>query len=213
MTNIIHWLLPKEEQFFDMLAEQSRNALDGANELKIFVSNYHKFDNLDRKSKCKAIKKIEDKGDEITRKIIDKLNTTFITPIDKEDIHQMAILLDDVIDLIDAVVLRFALLGIERIDTYILKLVNIIVGAVSEINKSIADLRKLRNMKEHYIKMHRLENEADDIYHEALAELFHFYKNPIDIIKYKEIYEILERVVDKCDNLTRVIESVVVKHA
>ena len=213
MTNIIHWLLPKEEQFFDMLAEQSRNALDGANELKIFVSNYHKFDNLDRKSKCKAIKKIEDKGDEITRKIIDKLNTTFITPIDKEDIHQMAILLDDVIDLIDAVVLRFALLGIERIDTYILKLVNIIVGAVSEINKSIADLRKLRNMKEHYIKMHRLENEADDIYHEALAELFHFYKNPIDIIKYKEIYEILERVVDECDNLTRVIESVVVKHA
>ena len=213
MVSIVRWLVPKEEKFFEMLAEQSENAFEGAKELKKFVSNYHKLDRIERKSITHAIKTIENKGDDITHRIIEKLNKTFITPIDKEDIHQMAVLLDDVIDLIDAVALRFSLLGIERIDTYINKFADIIVSAVSEVNKSIVDLRKLKDMQDHYVKINTLENEADDVYHEALAELFHFYKNSIDIIKYKEIYEILESVVDKCEQLTHVIESVVVKHA
>jgi len=213
MANIMHWLVPKEEKFFDMLAEQAENALEGAKELKIFVANYDKFERSERKSKVQAIKSIEHKGDEITHKIIDNLNKTFITPIDKEDIHQMAVLLDDVIDLINAVAFRFVLLGVERIDKHIIKLVDIILDAATELNKSIIDLRKLKDMREHYIKVHSLENEADEVYHEALSELFHFYKNSIDIIKYKEIYELLEEVTDKCEEVTHVIENIVVKHA
>ena len=213
MANIMHWLVPKEEKFFEMLTEQASNALEGAKELKNFVANYDKFERSDRKSKAQIIKNIEHKGDEITHKIIDKLNKTFITPIDKEDIHQMAVLFDDVIDLINAVAIRFVLLGIERIDSYIIKLVDIILEVVIELNKSILDLRKLKNMREHYVKIHSLENEADEVYHEALSELFHFYKNSIDIIKYKEIYELLEKVTDKCEEVTHVIENIVVKHA
>lgn len=106
MTNIMHWLVPKEEKFFEMLAEQSENAFEGAKELKNFVNNYDKFERNERKSKAQIIKTIEHKGDEITHKIIERLDKTFITPIDKEDIHQMAVLLDDVIDLINAVALR-----------------------------------------------------------------------------------------------------------
>ena len=213
MANIMHWLVPKEEKFFDMLTEQSENALEGAKELKNFVHNYTKFERSERKTRAQVIKNIEHKGDEITHKIIENLNKTFITPIDKEDIHQMAVLLDDVIDLINAVALRFVLLGIERIDIFIVKLVDIILNSVTEVNKSIMDLRKLKNMREHYIKIHSLENEADEVYHEALSELFHFYKNSIDIIKYKEMYELLEKITDKCEEVTHVIENIVVKHA
>ena len=213
MKNIMRWLVPKEEKFFEMLTEQAENALEGAKELKNFVNNYDKFERNERKSKAQLIKTIEHKGDEITHKIIERLNKTFITPIDKEDIHQMAVLLDDVIDLINAVVLRFVLLGIERIDEHLTNLADIILSAVSELNKSILDLKKLKDMKEHYVKIHSLENEADDVYHEALSELFHFYKNSIDIIKYKEIYELLEEITDKCEDVAHVIESIVVKHA
>ena len=213
MANIMHWLVPKEEKFFEMLTEQASNALEGAKELKNFVANYDKFERSERKSKAQIIKNIEHKGDEITHKIIDKLNKTFITPIDKEDIHQMAVLFDDVIDLINAVAIRFVLLGIERIDSYIIKLVDIILEVVIELNKSILDLRKLKNMREHYVRIHSLENEADEVYHEALSELFHFYKNSIDIIKYKEIYELLEDITDKCEDVAHVVENIVVKHA
>lgn len=213
MANIIHWLLPKEEKFFEMLAEQSENVIEGAKELKAFVNNYHKFERKERKSKAQAIKNIEHKGDEITHKIIGKLNSTFITPIDKEDIHQMAVLLDDIIDLINAVAVRFVLLGVERIDDHITKFVDIIHSGVEEIHKSMFDLKKLKDMKEHYIKIHSLENEADEVYHQAISDLFHFYKNPIDIIKYKEIYELLEKITDKCEDVTNIMESIVVKHA
>ena len=213
MTNIMNWLVPKEEKFFEMLSEQAENALEAAKELKVFVNDYSKFERNERKSKAQAIKNIEHKGDEITHKLIEKLNKTFITPIDKEDIHQMAVLLDDVIDLINAVAIRFVLLGIERVDNHIIKLVEIILSQVTELKKGILDLKKLKDMKEHYVKIHSFENEADDVYHDALSELFHYFKNSIDIIKYKEIYELLERVTDKCEDVANVIESIVVKHA
>lgn len=213
MASIMHWLVPKEEKFFEMLSEQAENALEGAKELKDFVSGYDKLEKSGRKARAQAIKGIEHKGDEITHKIIDRLNKTFITPIDKEDIHQMAVLLDDVIDLINAVALRFVLLGVERTDSHINKLVDIILACATELNKGILDLRKLKSMNDHYVKIHSLENEADDVYHEALSELFHYYKNSIDIIKYKEIYELLEKITDKCEEVTHVIENIVVKHA
>lgn len=213
MASIMHWLVPKEEKFFEMLAEQSENALEGAKQLKDFVSSYDKLEKGERKAKAQSIKSIENKGDNITHKIIEQLNKTFITPIDKEDIHQMAILLDDMTDLINAVSLRFLLLGIERTDIHINKFAGIILDCATELNKSVLDLRRLKEMNGHYVKIHSLENDADDVFCEALSELFHYYKNSIDIIKYKEIYELLEKTTDKCEEITHVIENIVVKHA
>ena len=205
MASILRWLVPKEDKFFEMLIEQSENVLEGAKEFKNFVSIYHELSSRERKSKAQFLKSIEVKGDEIAHKIIEKLDKTFITPIDKEDLHRMTVLLDDVIDLINAAALRLVILGIERIDDPITKLVNIIYSSVNELHKNILELRKLKRVKGHYVKIHSLENEADDIYHEALSELFHFFKNPIDIIKYKEIYELLEKITDKCEDVTHVM--------
>lgn len=213
MANIMRWLVPKEEKFFEMLAEQSQNALEAAKELKVFVDEYSKFERSERKAKAQSIKNIEHKGDELTHKIIERLDKSFITTINKEEIRQMAFLIDDITDLVNEAALRFILLGIERIDGYITKLVDVIVHSVSEISKSISDLKKLKHLKEHYAKIQSLKNEADDIYHEALSELFHFYKNSIDIIKYKEIYELLEKITDKCEDTASVIGSIAVKHS
>ena len=213
MAGIMHWLVPKEVKFFELLMEQSENSLEGAKELRNFIYGYAKFDKPERKSKVAAIKSIEHKGDDLSHKIIEKLNRSFITPIDKEDIHHLTMLLDDVTDLINATALRFILLGIENIDDYTRKFADIIVEAVGEMHKNILDLRKLKHAKEHYARAHKLERDADDLYHMALSDLFHFYKNPVDIIKYKEIYELLEKVTDKCEVISRVVESIVVKHA
>lgn len=213
MARIIHWLVPKEEKFFDLLEKQAENVLEGAKELKSYVHEYSKLDKSERKSRSSSIKGIEGKGDELTHDIMEKLDVAFITPIDKEDIHRLAVLLDDVIDLINGVSLRFVMLGIERIDEYIEKFVDIIHHAVIEVHKSVIDLRKLDNMKDHYVRIHSLENEADDLYCDAISDLFHYYKNSIDIIKYKELYELLEKITDKCEDLAHIMESVVVKHA
>ena len=213
MKKIMRWLVPKEEKFFEMLAEQSENALKAAEELKGFIGDYEKSDRHQRKSKSNSMRAVERKGDEIAHEIMEKLDTTFITPIDKEDIHRMTMLLDDVVDLITTTTLRFVLLGIERLDKHIIRLVDITYNSVAELNKSVADLKKLKHVKEHYVKIHSFENEADDEYHEALSDLFHFYKNAIDIIKYKEVYELLEGITDKCEDVANVIESIVVKHA
>lgn len=204
---MIHWLIPKEKKLFEMLTEQSENTLEAAKELKNFVGNYDKFERSERKSKANAIKMIAHKNDEIRHRIIEKLNKTFITSIDKDYIRQIAILLDDVTDLISAVSLRFVILSIERIDDYILKLVDIIHSVAGELNKIVLNLKKIKNIKEHYARIHGLEDEADEIYHEALSELFHFYRNSIDIIKYKEIYEFLEKIIDKCEDVANVIED------
>ena len=213
MKRIMNWLVPKEEKFFELLAKQSENALKAAEELKEFVRDYEKSSRSERKSKSNSMKSIERKGDEIAHEIMEKLDTTFITPIDKEDIHRMTVLLDDVVDLIDTATLRFVILGIERIDNHIIKLVSVTHQSVEELNKAVADLKKLKHVKEHYVKIHSLENEADEVYYNALSELFHFFKNPIDIIKYKEVYELLEGVTDKCEDVANVIESIVMKHA
>lgn len=212
MPNIMHWLFPKEPRLFEMLAEQSENALEAAKELKNFIEEYPTFERNVRKQRALKIKSIEVKGDEIERKITEKLARAHAAPIDREDMRKMAELTDDVTDLINAAASGFIILGIERVDTHINKLADIALESVSEVNRNIAELKKLKHIKEHYIKIHNLERKADDTYHEALSELFHFYKNSIDIIKYKEIYEILEEVTNRCKQILNLAESIVLKH-
>lgn len=213
MANILHWLVPKEGKLFEMLAEQSENCLEGAKELDGFVNEYEKLERKERKSRTHALKNIELKGDEIEHKLIERLDKASATPIDKECMYRMAALLDDLTDLINSIGARFVILGIERIDEHTLKLVSIIRKAAEEINKSILEIRKPKHMNEHCTKIHSLENEADELYDEAMSELFHFYKNSIDIIKYKEIYELLGNTAGKCGDIADAMKSIVIKHA
>src|SRR3989338_7659466 len=172
MANMIQWFMPKELKFFDMLNEQSENAVNAAKELKSLIQHFPKLSYESKKIASKNIKRIEENGDDITHNILAALDKTFITPIDKEDIHHMASLLDDVIDLIEAVSARIVLFNIEKVDIYIKQLVEVVVNIANEIDRGIYNLKNLRRMEEWYVKVHSLENQSDDIYHEALFRLF-----------------------------------------
>jgi len=212
MTNIVHWLLPKEQKFFEMLKNQSSNAVRGAHELKNLVNYYDKLSYSKKRGCVKIIKDIEHKGDDLSHEIIGILDKTFITPIDKEDIHQLTRLLDDVIDLIDATAQRILIFKINRIDSCIKKFAEIALEIVKRIDEGILEMSNLKNMNQFYIDVHTLENEGDDLYRDALEKLFNK-KDAIEIIKYKEIYEFLESIIDKCEVIANVIQSIVVKHA
>ncbi len=213
MTKVLQWFVPKELKFFDILKEQSENALNAAKELKRFVYHFPKLSYDSKKKVSKSIRRIEEKGDDIAHNILNALDKTFITPIDKEDIHQMVHLLDDVTDLIEAVSARIVLFNIDKVDIYIKQLVDVVLDTVAEVDKGIGDLKKLKRMEEWYIKIHSLENKSDGIYKEALYKLFNNNKNALYIIKYKEIYELLEKINDKCEVIANVVESIVIKHA
>ena len=212
MTNILHWLLPKEDKFFDMLKEQASNVIDGAYEFKNLINNYDDISNSKRIILVKKIKDIESKGDDLTHMIISDLDKTFITPIDKEDIHRLVNLLDDVIDLIYTASMRLIIFKIDKIDSYIMDLTVIVEEVVKKIKFGIGEISKLKNMNEFYVDIHTLENKGDDIYHNALAKMFDK-KDAIEIIKYREIYGFLEDIIDKCEDIANVMESIVVKHA
>tara|TARA_Y100000310_G_C20362372_1_gene659591 strand:+ start:73 stop:711 length:639 start_codon:yes stop_codon:yes gene_type:complete len=212
MSNIVSWLLPKEKKFFLMLKTQASNVVDGANEFKSLIDNYNTLSKAKRKEFVKRIKNIEDRGDNIVHNIIGSLDKTFVTPIDKEDIHKLAMLLDDVIDLIYATSTRLIIFKIDKINDNIRKLTDIIVDITGKIELGVIGVSKLKTMNRFYIDIHTLENKADDIYHETLDDLFNK-KDAIEIIKYKEIYEFLENITDKCEDVANVIESIVVKNA
>ena len=212
MVNLVNWLLPKEKKFFLMLRDQASNVVDGANEFKNLIDNYNSLSDVKRKELVKKIKEIESKGDNIVHNIIGSLDKAFITPIDKEDIHRLSMLLDDAIDFIYATSIRLTIFKINRIDDNIRKLADIILETVKKIELGVIGVSKLKSMNRFYIDIHTLENKADDIYHEALGDLFNK-KDPIEIIKYREIYEYLENITDRCEDIANVIESIVVKHA
>ena len=212
MKKIMRWLVPQEKELFDMLAEQSQNVVESAKELKKLLDDYSKIERGERKARVYAIKKIERKGDEVSKKIFERLNRNSRTFIDKEYIQQMAVILDDIIDLINTIASRFVVLSIERIDDSMTKLVAVINSIASEVNESILDLKKLKNMEEHCRKIRELEETADKIYQAALSELFHFYKNSIDIIKNKEIYDFLEDTADRCKDFANLIDDIAANH-
>ena len=212
MTNIIQWLLPKEEKFFDMLREQASNVVDGANEFKRLIDDYNKINDSERKNFAKWIQDIEHKGDNLTHNIIGILDKTFITPIDKEDIYRLAMLLDDVIDAIYHTSERLIIFKISKIDIHIKNLTHVVLEITKKMDIGIAEISKLKDMNQFYIEVHTLENKGDNLYRAALAEMFNK-RNPIEIIKYKDIYDFLENIADKCEDIANVIESIVVKHA
>jgi hypothetical protein len=211
-NKILHLFLPKEDRFFTMLKLQAENVLKGGHLFKKLVDDYDILSIEELNKRVLEIRRIENKGDNIAHDIFDSLHKSFITPLDKEDIHQMALLLDDVVDLIDAVTKRFLLFNIRKTDRYIKEMTNIIWKSVKEIEMSVSNLNKLELTKEHCIQLHALENESDSVYYKAISHLFHNHKDPVDIIKYKEIYDIIEDVNDKAEDVAIVIQGIVVKH-
>ena len=212
MKRIMNFLLPKEKKFLDMLIEQSETALEASTKLKSFVDEYENIERNDRKQKSHSIKRISQKCEEIKNKIFDDLNKSSRTPIDKGDLRKLAILLGDISELVDDVASRFVILGIERIDSYTPKLVALVNNCIGEVYKTIKDLKRLKEVEEHYSSVHSLKGNADEVFNEALSDLFHFYKNSMDIMKNKEIYELLKEITEKCNKISYVISNIIAEH-
>ncbi|MCE5315371.1 MAG: DUF47 family protein [Armatimonadota bacterium] len=204
-------IIPKEEAFFDLFKAQASNVVEGAILLKDLLEDYTDID-----QKRMKIDKAESFGDEIAHKIIEKLNTTFITPMDREDIHALTSALDDILDYINATAQRLHLYGVTSIGTDARELANIILRAAEETEALIENMKNLKDvksMKSRWIEVNRLENEGDKVSRDAIAGLFKHEKDPIEVIKWKELYEHLETAIDKCEDAANIVEAVALKNA
>jgi predicted phosphate transport protein (TIGR00153 family) len=202
-------LIPKEEKFFAMFKDMAENIIKGAENLKEMLDNYD-----DPVASQKRIKDIEHQGDHITHDIIKKLNKSFVTPFDREDIYALSAALDDILDLIDASAQRFVMYNVEKPTAEAKELAFLILKSCQTIFKAVSLLGgRLEPIAEYCMEVNALENEADRVCREAISRLFDEEKDPIRLIKWKEIYETLERATDKCEDAANILESVVVKNA
>ncbi len=202
-------LVPRETKFFDMFAEVSANLTQGA---RLMVEILHDFKDIP--ARVQKLKDIEHRGDDMTHAIITKLNQTFITPFDREDIHKLASSLDDVLDYLNSAGDRLVLYKIESAPPEAEKLAELVVEQCEELHKAVNNLEKHAHVVlQHCVEINRLENEADTVSRRAIGRLFDQERDPIALIKLKELYEVLETATDKAEDAANVLESVVLKSA
>jgi hypothetical protein len=208
MPGLLQRLLPREEGFYDLFVKQAENINAGANALLKMLSHYTGVP-----EQVQIVKAFEHEGDEITHAIFTKLNQTFITPFDREDIHELCSQLDDVIDLIDAAASRFVLYRVDSVRPGTVDLVKILVSATVEVAAAVRALETPEKALKHCIEINRYENDSDRVCRTLIAQLFDEENDPVQIIKWKEIFEVIETAVDKCEDVANVIEGVILKNA
>jgi len=202
---------PKEEKFFDYFNEASEKILTG---IRLFKEMMEDLSSASEKSR--KIKEVEHEADRITHETISKLHKTFITPIDREFIHSLITRMDDILDLIDSASERVFLYKITTSTTHALSFIDTLERAVKEVAKGVGALRDLKNSQlilNICIEIHSLENEGDRVFRIALSELFNSNFDPIEIIKWKDIYETVEDAVDKCEDVANILEGIVLENA
>jgi uncharacterized protein len=201
-------LVPRERKFFRMFADVSENLTEGARLLYDILKNPG-----DMASRTGKLQAVEHRGDEMTHDIIRMLNQTFITPFDREDIHRLTSSLDDVLDFVNAAAVRMTMYQITSPPPAAADLAALIVSQSEELSKGVSLLESNRKVLDHCTEVNRLENEADRVSRRAIAELFNNEKDPIQLIKIKELYEVLETATDKAEDAANVLEAVVLKSA
>ncbi len=200
----------RPEAFFELFSESAENMRSAAELLKDLIDDYRDVD-----LKAQRIADREHEGDEVTHAIIRRLNTTFITPIDREDIYQLATALDDVMDSIEAVGDLFVLHNIEAPLPEMAAQADVLVKAAIQTEQALAQLKDMNREKlePYWIEINSLENEGDKLYRRAIADLFSGERKAMDVLKWKEVIENLEEALDGLENVANIIESIVLKHA
>ena len=201
-------LLPKEEQYFDLFNQMTLYISDAARELQEMLADK----NHDLAGYAQRIKGLEHACDEITHSVSTRLNKSFITPFDREDIYMMSSALDDIVDLMDDAARAIIIFDVKEITDYARDFADVISRMAEQLKEIVATLQRPKNITPRLVEIHRLENEGDDIYHAAIADLFHDPPDALTVIKWKEVYEKLEAAVDRCENVANIIESVIIKH-
>src|SRR3990172_9162841 len=205
------WLVKKEEAFFDMFERATKNL---STSVEVFLEMIKDFKGLEKG--VQRLDDLEHEGDIITHEIMDRLNRTFITPLDRDDIHAIAAGIDDVLDLTEEVADRIYLYKLEKPTPNLIQMAQILHQSVGEISKainSLRDLKRPRRILDYAIEINRLENEGDMLLKHAMIKLFENAQSTLEVIKWKEVYETVEKAIDKCEDLAVAIEAVVVKNA
>jgi len=202
-------LIPRETKFFRMFRDVSQNLTEGASLLHDLLKNPQ-----DLPVRINRLQEIEHRGDDMTHDIIRMLNQTFITPFDREDIHALTSSLDDVLDYVNSAATRMKLYRITTPPPAAAVLAELIVKQSEELSKAVSLLEEEhQRVLDHCVVVNQLENEADRVSRQAIAELFEYEKDPIQLIKIKELYEVLETATDKAEDAANVLEAVVLKSA
>jgi len=201
-------LIPRDNRFFEMFVRDAANVTAASRVLEQFMRNYE-----DRERLASQIRDAEHEGDSITHDIGHQLEQTFVTPIDREDIHGLINRMDDVLDLIEEIADTFILYGIDAPTPLAVEQSVIIVRQCEQIQEALANLQSFRNIERHWIEVHRLENEGDRIVRRGIASLFTNGDDAVNVIKWKDVYSLLEEAIDACEDVANVIERIVVKHA
>ena len=212
---IVKFFMPKEERFRELLDRDTQHLLSAA---RLFLEIARSTSLEDRRAKVTQLKSIEHDGDLITRDIFNALNSTFITPFDREDIRSIASDLDDILDYMEGVAQYLILFEIKESPEPLRKFAEIIVAMVEEIHRAtgmIWDLSNEKKIQESIVRISQLENEGDALYANVIADLFRAKdgKSPVEIMKWKEIYQGLEDACDECKDFTHVLGNVVIKNA
>ena len=213
LNSIFQYFVPKDKNFFPLFEQSSSNLIVMAETLNKAMNTK----NLDERLEFfKEIERLEHVGDEITHQIFLELSKNFITPFDREDIHQLATALDEVADYIHGSANRMLLYKVEEVTEPIQKLAELILQACTDLDKAVRELRNLKNIRaiaDSCIRINSIENQADYVFDRAVGDLFSFEKDAVKLIKYKEVLSALETATDMCEDAANVLESILVKQA
>ena len=204
------WIIPQDRIFFDLFESLSSVVVRASEELVALVENYQ-----DVKLVAQRIKGIEHEGDEIAHRIFEQLNTTFITPLDSQEISRLASALDDILDYIDGSTRRMHNYGLTETDAHMIELAKLIRLSATELAEAVKQIRTIkdpRRIEERCIEVNRLENIADDVLAHAITDLFKT-DDAINIIKLKDIYDYLEIATDKCEDAANVLSDIAIRHS
>lgn len=212
--SVIRWLMPKEERFHALLETDTENLLRG---VRLFSDVAHVESLEERRVKVVHLKALEHEGDQITRQIFEALNSTFITPLDREDIRSLAKNLDDILDFLESVAQYLVLFELREAPAGLRQFAEILVSMVEEIDRAtrlVWDLSHEKRIYESIVKISELENQGDALYNTVIADLFKSdARNPVEILKWKEVYDGLETACDLCKEFTHTLGNVIIKNA
>lgn len=202
-------LLPREEEFFTLFVEVANRNKEAAEYLRqLFQAAPDR-----RTPHVEAIKRLEHEADQVTHEVVNRLDRTFITPLDREDIHQLASDLDDVMDAMDGTARRAQIFRLGVAPQGVLRLLDVIQRMMAALSEAVNRLKKQNDVMRYCVEAKQLEEEGDSIYHEALGQLFEKERDAIELIKWKEIYDNLEGTLDQAEDVANVVESITIKHA
>ncbi|MDP2950595.1 MAG: DUF47 family protein [Chloroflexota bacterium] len=204
-------LVPRNYRFYDLFEKSAHNLVAAA---EVMVDLMDHFENVEMKTA--RMKELEHVGDSITHEIVEQLHKTFVTPLDREDITALAHHLDDIVDFMEGATTAIRIYGIARPATAARGLADLIRLQVVQVERAVQNLRqrsRLKGVLEQCVEIHRLENEADTLFLNAMAELFHDQADAVEIIKWRDVYDQLERATDSCEHVANVLEGIVLKYA